>query len=514
MEVFKTIAGFNEWIVIWPEISLGLLAVFLIVVDLFLPERYKGFVPLCAFIGQLLICAAICLQEKGHPNFNFNQLIYQSVWTEVMRVFFLTSSLLVTYLGYIYFKKHALIRSEFYALLLIATGALMLLVQANHFVMVFVALETFSIAGFVLTSYDRKSAFSLEAGLKFLIFGALSSAILLFGIVLLYGIAGNPLLENATADALNFTQLGKFIEVNAHSPLVRVGAVLVLIGLFFKMGIVPFQVWIPDVYQGAPTPITALLAVSSKAAGFLVVLNLIRNGVSSGEAGSYGPFFHLNYLLIPLISGLAVITILYGNVAALSQSNVKKLMGYSGIAHAGYLLIGVIASFYESAWAAIGVVIFYLFTYLLGSFGVFAVMGHMATPADEDQELEDYHLLSKGHPFLASVLTIGMGSLTGVPPFVGFIGKFFILGLAFSLKLYWLVAIAIVGVVISVYYYFGWMREALFPCLTTENIEAPACQAFKLHWWHYIVLGLLAFLTVFLGIAPMFLKTLLINTYY
>ncbi|MFI5205659.1 MAG: NADH-quinone oxidoreductase subunit N, partial [Candidatus Paceibacterales bacterium] len=333
MEVFKTIAGFNEWMLIWPEITLGLLAIFLIVVDLFLPEKYKNFIPLCAFVGQLVICVALCLRGEGRPNFNFNQLIYQSVWIKVIRVFFLTSSLLVTYLGCIYFKKHALIRSEFYAILMIATGALMLLVQANHFVMVFVALETFAIAGFVLTSYDRMSAFSLEAGLKFLIFGALSSAILLFGIVLLYGVAGNPMLENSTADALNFTQLGKFIEVNAHNPLVQVGAVLVLVGLFFKMGVVPFQVWIPDVYQGAPTPVTALLAVSSKAAGFIVVLNLVHHGDFSWVSGdSYGPFFHLNYLLVPLLSGLTVITILYGNIAALSQSNVKKLMGYSGIA--------------------------------------------------------------------------------------------------------------------------------------------------------------------------------------
>jgi NADH-quinone oxidoreductase subunit N len=415
----------------------------------------------------------------------FGGLIQQTDTVQWMRGFFVLSALFVTYLGQIYLSKHTLARTEFYHLVLIVAAGMMLLVQSSHFVMLFVALETVTVAFYVLVAYGRTSSLSLEAGLKYLILGAMSSAILLFGIVLLYGVAGNPGLEGATGDGLNFTQLQAFIELNAANLLVQLGALLVLAGIFFKIGAVPFQIWVPDVYQGAPTPVTAYLAVASKAAGFSVLLVLVN-----------GPFVALRDLLIPVLSVIAGVTILFGNIAATCQRNVKRLMGLSGIAHAGYLLVGVVASL-TIPWAY-EAVLFYLFAYLVASFAVFGVMSVAAGKVDANQELDDYRSFARAQPFLGGVLAVGVGSLAGIPPLGGFIGKLFLFVAAFQAGLYGLLGVAILGVVISIYYYFSWVREAFFSDAGADPVQASAGLPVQ----DRIVLGSLVVATVLIGIYP------------
>jgi NADH-quinone oxidoreductase subunit N len=415
----------------------------------------------------------------------FGGLIQQTDTVQWMRGFFVLSALFVTYLGQIYLSKHTLARTEFYHLVLIVAAGMMLLVQSSHFVMLFVALETVTVAFYVLVAYGRTSSLSLEAGLKYLILGAMSSAILLFGIVLLYGVAGNPGLEGATGDGLNFTQLQAFIELNATNLLVQLGALLVLAGIFFKIGAVPFQIWVPDVYQGAPTPVTAYLAVASKAAGFSVLLVLVN-----------GPFVALRDLLIPVLSVIAGVTILFGNIAATCQRNVKRLMGLSGIAHAGYLLVGVVASL-TIPWAY-EAVLFYLFAYLVASFAVFGVMSVAAGKVDANQELDDYRSFARAQPFLGGVLAVGVGSLAGIPPLGGFIGKLFLFVAAFQAGLYGLLGVAILGVVISIYYYFSWVREAFFSDAGADPVQASAGLPVQ----DRIVLGSLVVATVLIGIYP------------
>ncbi|HYD85742.1 MAG TPA: proton-conducting transporter membrane subunit, partial [Opitutus sp.] len=218
----------------------------------------------------------------------------------------------------------------------------------------------------------------------------------------------------------------------------------------------PFQIWIPDVYQGAPTPVTALLAVSSKAAGFAMLLPL-----TTTVFASYG------WLVTPVLTAIAAATILFGNIAALTQHNVKRLIGLSGVSHAGFLLLGVVAA--PLAPSAIGAILFYLFAYLLASFVVFGVMVHLAGPNDADQNLDHYTGLAKESPFLATVLAVALGSLAGIPPLAGFMGKFFVFIAAFQAELYGLLAIAIIGVVISIYYYFGWIKAAFFETWTPAD---------------------------------------------
>jgi NADH-quinone oxidoreductase subunit N len=500
---FQFISDTNQWLVLWPEITLGLVALLLLVLELLLPKARHDVIPRVAVFSQLLVLIGLLwsLAQSGldpytssvTENSFFDGLIVLTPLGDAGRVFILLTSLVVCHFARLYFQRQTLPQVEFYHIVLVVTAAMMLLVQSAQFVMLFVALETVTVGFYVLVAYCRTSPLSLEAGLKYLILGALSSAILLFGIVLLYGAAGapNPKWHGASPDALSFAVLGEYIFYHASDPLVVIGAVLVLCGICFKIAAVPFQIWVPDVYQGAPTPTTALLAVASKAAGFFVLLNLVT-----------GPFLPLaDNVVVPLLSALAVLSILFGNLAALTQRNVKRVMGLSGIAHAGYMLMGVVAAVKGVPYAE-GAVVFYLFTYLLGSMAVFGVMAHVAGPHDETQELEHYIQLGQRQPFLGGVLAIGLGSLAGIPPLAGFMGKLLLFFAAFQAHLYGLLTVAIIGVVISIYYYFGWIREALFR--TTGIPGLPPMPAADLPRaptaWSRVTLGLIAAATLYVGL--------------
>lgn len=493
VEFLRGYAATNDWAVIMPEIMLAVLALGLLVAEMFLPKEKQGLIARIAIWGQVLIGVyafsgiSDCFMQDGTF---FSGMIVQSDVTQIMRAFFLLSSILVCYLGQIYLSKQSLAKVEFYHLVILISAAMMLLVQSAHFVMLFVALETVTVSFYVLVAYCRNSSFSLEAGLKYLILGALSSSILLFGIVLLYGVAGNPELPGHSADSLSYKNLQGFIALNQLSGgnlIVNVGALLVIAGVCFKIGAVPFQIWVPDVYQGAPTPVTAYLAIASKAAGFIVLLTLVQ-----------GPFAGLNELLVPVLSFIAAATILFGNIAAVTQRNVKRLMGLSGIAHAGYLLLGVVAVMRGVDWAVYAV-IFYLVTYQLASFAVFGVMSVTAGSDDANQELDHYANYWRKRPFLSGVLAVGLGSLAGIPPLGGFIGKLFIFVAAYQAGLYGLLGISLLGVAISIYYYFGWIRECYFSLPSTEVMDDTCGQSTS---GDRFLFGTLVLGTVLLGVLP------------
>lgn len=488
-DYLRGIAATNDWMVILPEILLAVLALGLLLVELFVPSN-KKMVPRVSMLGQGVILIVMlmggCCGLAPVGQSNFGGLIMANEWTYSMRLFFGVSALLVTYLGTVFFAKQLLARAEFYHLVLLVAASLMLLVQSSNFVMLFIALETATVAFYVLVAYRRNSALSLEAGIKYLLLGALSSSILLFGIVLLYGVAGNPALSGSTSDALNFSELAGFITSNPENPLVLTGALLVIAGICFKIGAVPFQIWVPDVYQGAPTPVTAYLSVASKAAGFIVLLNLL-----------HGPFLALQGFLIPIVSVIAGLSILYGNLAAIVQVNLKRMLGLSGIAHAGYLLMGVVAA-YSVDWAT-QAILFYLVAYLLASFVVFIVMSLSVSGDDAEATLEDYRDFARQQPFLGGALTVGLGSLAGIPPLGGFIAKLFLFIAVFQAGLYSLLAVAIIGVVISIYYYFGWMRVAYFSTSANDETDSfPAPVDIKARSVLLILLGA----TVILGVFP------------
>jgi NADH-quinone oxidoreductase subunit N len=311
---------------------------------------------------------------------------------------------------------------EFFALPVFTCAGLMWMASAIDFVMIFVSLELVTMSFYVLVSFTRRNPLTLEAAVKYLILSALSTGFLVYGITWIFGVTGETNLARISGVLATGT-----IE---QGPLLF-GMVLVLVGLGFKIAAVPFQIWVPDVYQGAPTPVTAYLSVGSKAAGFVVLLRVLD------------PFFMFSQLQ-RMVAGMALLTLIYGNLAALPQTNLKRLLAYSSIAHAGYLLIGVVSFAGEA-------VAFYLVSYLLMTLLGFAVLIVVANQTGDD--IEDFNGLAKRSPFLAFAMLVAMASLAGVPFTAGFLGKFFVFDAAIRHHQIPLVVVGVLTVACGFYYY-------------------------------------------------------------
>jgi NADH-quinone oxidoreductase subunit N len=333
---------------------------------------------------------------------------------------------------------------EYYALPVFACAGMMWLASARDLAGAFVALELVTVTFYVLVAYMRRNVGSLEAGVKYLILGALSTGFLVYGIAWVYGITGSMNLD--AIDAL--LQSDKANNL-ALTPLLF-GVALVMVGLGFKIGAVPMQVWIPDVYQGAPTPTTAFLSVGSKAAGFILAIRFLEPFLTSEV--TRGPVAIL--LLI-----LACATLLFGNLAAIPQTNFKRLLAYSSIAHAGFLILAL-AAWQPETSVALGsakVVSFYLATYLLMTLGTFFVLAQVRIQRD-GENITNFNGLGKTNPQLALALTILLAALAGIPLTAGFWGKFFVFSLAVNSHLWWGVGIAAVAAAAGFYYYFNVIR--------------------------------------------------------
>ena len=316
---------------------------------------------------------------------------------------------------------------EFFALPVFTCAGLMWMASAIDFVMIFVSLELVTMSFYVLVAFMRRNPASLEAGVKYLILSALSTGFLVYGITWIFGVTGETNLARVT-DAL----MGSAVETGPA----LFGMLLILVALGFKIAAVPFQIWVPDVYQGAPTPVTAYLSVGSKAAGFVVLLRVLQPFLVLPQMG--------NLLVL-----IALLTLIYGNLAALPQTNLKRLLAYSSIAHAGYLLIGVVCLAGEA-------VVFYLAAYLLMTLLSFAVLVVVAQKTGDN--IEDFNGLAKRSPFLAFAMLISMGSLAGLPFTAGFLGKFYIFNAAIAQHQTTLVVVGVITVACGFYYYFKVVR--------------------------------------------------------
>lgn len=330
---------------------------------------------------------------------------------------------------------------EFFALPIFTCAGLMWMASAIDFVMIFVSLELVTMSFYVLVSFTRRNPATLEAGVKYLILSALSTGFLVYGITWIFGVTGE-------------TNLARIALVLANPAIesgpALFGMLLVLVALGFKIAAVPFQIWVPDVYQGAPTPVTAYLSVGSKAAGFVVLLRVLE------------PFFILPQME-RLLALMALLTLLYGNLAALPQSNLKRLLAYSSIAHAGYLLVGVVCVAGEA-------VAYYLVAYLLMTLLSFAVLVVVAKQTGDN--IEDFNGLARRSPFLAFAMLIAMASLAGVPFTAGFLGKFYIFNAAIARQQTTLIVAGVITVACGFYYYFKVVR-AMYWEAPTDDVAVP-----------------------------------------
>ena len=341
-----------------------------------------------------------------------------------------------------YINTHTPFRGEFYALTLFAGLSLMLLSSATNLVLIYLSLEFLSITSYVLTGYLRQDARSAEAALKYFLYGALASGIMLYGFSLLYGATGSVDLATIAG------RLG-----NANILLVVSAVVLILTGFGFKIALVPFHQWSPDAYEGAPTPITAFLSVGPKAAGLAVLIRFLVVAL---------PAYEFNWTTI--LSLIAILTMSVGNLVALWQTNMKRLLAYSSIAQAGYMIIGLAAWSTQPTNAALGGVngiLLYLFAYVFTNLGVFTVAIILENKM-RTANISDYAGLIRRSPFLSIALLIFFLSLIGIPPTGGFMGKLFVFSAAIDQGLYLLAGVGILNSVISVYYYFGVARLVFF----------------------------------------------------
>lgn len=366
-------------------------------------------------------------------------------------------------------------REELYLLVLLSAAGGLVLVSAQHLAGLFIGLELLSVPTYGMIAYAFFNKRSLEAGIKYMVLSAAGSAFLLFGMALLYAESGN----------LAFADIGASLAQES-SQLVQIGIGMMLIGLAFKLSLVPFHLWTPDVYEGAPAPVAAFLATASKVAVFAVLLRLYQ--ISPAMSGGW---------LSDLLTLIAIASILFGNLLALLQNNLKRLLGYSSIAHFGYLLVALVAS-KGLAVEAVGV---YLATYVLTSLGAFGVITLMSTPYSgrDADALYEYRGLFWRRPYLTAVLTVMMLSLAGIPLTAGFIGKFYVIAAGVEAQLWWLLGAMVLGSAIGVFYYLRVMVTLFMREPNMHRHDAPFDWGQRAGGIMLLVVALLAF---FLGVYP------------
>ena len=435
------------------------LGIVLLMAEAFVPSQSKGWVGMAAAVGLVAILGLTCLAigpdakpaaAWAHwPLWNFYSF---DTLARFYKIFALVSTLLVVLMAVDYrtilarFTDHPGSESgtgEYHALPLFACAGMMWLASARDLAGAFVALELVTITFYILVAYMRRNVGSLEAGVKYLILGALSTGFLVYGIAWIYG----------TTHTLNLDVIGGLLHdgraEQIHRTPLLFGIALVMVGLGFKIGAVPMQVWIPDVYQGAPTPTTAFLSVGSKAAGFILLMRFLE------------PFLGSELTRQPVLTLLLILacaTLLFGNLAAIPQTNFKRLLAYSSIAHAGFLLLALAAwQPFAAELNSAKVVSFYLATYLLMTLGVFFILAQVRIQRG-GEAISDFNGLGKTNPQLALALTVLLAALAGVPLTAGFIGKFFVFLLAVNAHLWWPVGIAAIAAATGFYYYFKVIR--------------------------------------------------------
>ena len=440
-----------------PEIALASFAILVILLDLVITQKRP--LILLSILG-ILASANFTLQLAGEDNggTSFFGMLVVDDFAVVFKFIFLLSTLLIILASVQYTRRFPALQGEYYALLLLACAGMMLMVSSGDFVLLYLSLELTGISLAVLAGF-LKDGRSGEAGMKFLLLGAISSAVLLYGMAVFLGLTGTTNIRQMAPLLVQGFQVNRL-------PIM-LGIVLLMAGFGFKMATVPFQMWVPDVYQGAPTPVTAFLSVASKAAGFAVVLRVFHNALGQEP---------LTVDWAAAFAVLSALTMTLGNVVAIQQQDIKRLMGYSSIAQAGYLLVGV------AVVPQIGTsgVLFFLVSYTVTNLGAFIAIIALSERLNSDL-IADYAGAWQRSPFLAMALGICLLSLTGVPPTAGFFAKLFIFNAGVQQGLLWLVFIGVVNSVVSAYYYIGVIKAMFLGVARVEEpIPAPAPLALAL----------------------------------
>jgi NADH-quinone oxidoreductase subunit N len=417
------------------EILIAVLGILVLGMSLVLPKARKaiiGYFSAFALIGILIFSF---IHTNGESISFFKGLYVQDSISIYFKQIFMISAALVSLMSISYVKKLTDSRSEFFALMIFATLGMMVMASANDLITLYIGLELMSISFVILTAYDKKNIKSTEAGTKYILLSSMSTGVLLYGMSLLYGLSGS----------VGFSDIISFLNTGSNHSMAVMGSVLVIAGFAFKISAAPFHMWSPDIYEGAPTPVTAFLAGGSKVAGFSVLIKILISVMQSNQS-----------TVVALVVALSVLSMVIGNIIAIPQTNLKRMLAYSGVAHAGYILLGIVS--YTTA--GISAMLYYMLLYIFANIGAFASITAFSNQTGKD-DIEDFSGMWKRSPFLAAVMLISLLCLAGIPPAAGFIGKFYLFAEVVKQGYLWMAFLAMGMSVVSIYYYIMVIRVML-----------------------------------------------------
>jgi NADH-quinone oxidoreductase subunit N len=405
----------------------------LLLVDLFIPKDGKAWTAVLAAVG-MLVAMGFSIAQSGVDTQAFGGMLRIDGFSQFLTLLVLGSGLVAVMLSYDYLTRIGIQRGEYYILLMFSISGIMLMAMAADLIVVFLALELLSIPLYVLAGFARPRTDSEEAAIKYFLLGAFASGFLVYGVAIIFGATG----DTGLAEILQAIEGG-----SANLTLLAVGAALILVGLSFKVAAVPFHMWTPDVYQGAPSSVTAFMAVGAKVGGFAALMRIFVTSLGA-----------LAIDFTAVLWGIAAVTMILGNIVAISQKNIKRMLAYSSIAQAGYILMALVPyGQKEVSGDAIAAALLYLIAYALMSFAAWAVVITLEKVEGKGLELSDYAGLGRKYPVLAIIMTISMLSFTGIPPTLGFVGKFYLFRSVIDGGFVWLAIIGGLTSLVSAYYY-------------------------------------------------------------
>lgn len=466
----------TDLITILPPLVVAAWATVLLLFDMIVSEHRQHVIGWLALIGLAGGALAMLAWPGAGGLVGFGGMVVADGFTVYANLIFLVGGALAVLIGLGFLGRVGLQHSEFYVLLLFSISGMMLLAQTANLIILFLALELLSIPLYVLTGLARHRLDSEEAALKYFLLGVFSTGFLVYGIALTYAATGSTYLTEIAASAQTGT---------ANAGLLLAGAALALVGLGFKVAAAPFHMWIPDVYQGAPSIVTAFMSVGTKAAGFVIILRVFGTAFTE-QAAQWGLTFAV----------LAALTMIFGNLTAVAQTNIKRLLAYSSIAHAGYILMALVG--FASTDPALrdfsmGGALFYLLAYAITNFGAWAVVMALEHADSTGLNVDDYAGLAARHPRLALAMAVFMLSLTGIPPTMGFVAKFFLFGAVVQAGFAWLTVIAVLTSAVSAYYYLR---------VVVVMFMRPGTPTPTLSGATNLAIGLTALATLLFGLLP------------
>lgn len=457
-----------------PEIIVTLGAVAVLVLDFTIPKKFQWILPYTALL-TLGITAWACVGLWGRHEYHMLDMLALDNFRIAIDLVLVAGAVLAVLMSPPYLRREELEYGEYYALVLFAALGMMVMAAGLNLVVIFVGLETLSISLYVLAAFARGRRASNEAGMKYLLVGAFATAFLLYGIMLVYAATGSMFLPEIQRFLMTHSAVG--------DKLLLAGLGLMLVGFAFKVAAFPFHIWAPDVYEGAPTPVTAFMAVAVKAAAFAAFARVFLTALAPVQ-----PIWE------PVVWWLAVLTMTIGNVVAIAQANLKRMLAYSSIAHAGYATIAIVTGTPQAA----GALVYYLTAYTLMTAGAFGVVALLSGKGDTSANIQDTRGLGFRFPWIGAAMTLFMVSLAGFPPTAGFFAKFYLFSAAVQKGHVLLVVIAAINSVISVYYY---LRVAVMMYMYRREEEAPSLPA-RFYAPLGVSVGLSAVAVLVLGLVP------------